>query len=268
MFELLRIIIALAGTLAAGIWDFKTTDVPDRIVLPMIAFGFFLGAAEGVLTGNWGVFAQSIIISAAFLAFSLVMYFAGAWGGGDGALLIAVGSLLPCWPAATVLSFLPFPLAYFISVLVVGLVYSVLYFIAIMARSAGARAAFRREFSKVTLAYIPVAMLLLFFVTLIPDWLFLLLAAVLIAAPPIYALSNAAEDFFFRRIPSKKLCAGDMVGEDLPKLKIFKRQIRGLTEKEVSAIRKAVPSVLVRDGVRYGLVFFLALLPVLLALFL
>ena len=263
MFELLRLAIALVGTLAAGAWDLKTTDVPDKIVFPMIAAGLLLGAAEGFLTGSWSTLGTSLIVSLAFTAFSLLMYFAGAWGGGDGALLVAVGALLPFWPFASLFDFIPFPIAYFVSVFAMGLIYSVAYLAILMYRKKSARLLFSREFSKISIAYVPIIVLLMIFLPLLPAFFSFAFAAVLLVTPPVYALSNAAERFLYMKTPTKELRPGDMIGEDLPKLKIFKREIRGLTEKEVAAIRKVRSSVLVRGGVRYGIAFFLALLPLL-----
>ena len=62
------------------------------------------------------------------------------------------------------------------------------------------------------------------------------------------------------KISSKKLQEGDMIAQDIPKLKILKRQIRGLTKDEIKKIRRIKKYILIRDGIRYGPVFFLALL--------
>ena len=261
MFELLRLAIALIGTFASGVWDLKTTDVPDKVVFPMIGSGVLLGVIEGVLTGNWLYLAGSMITAFIFTAFAVIMYFTGAWGGGDGALLVAVGALLPFWPFASVFDMFPFPLAYFVSVFAVGLVYSVLYLTVTMYRQKRARILFSREFSKVSVAYVPLMVVMVLLVPLLPALFSFSLAVVLLAVPPVFALSNAADRFFYRPLPSKELRPGDMIGEDIPKLKIYKQCIRGLTEKDIKAIRKLKKSVLIRSGVRYGIVFFLALLP-------
>lgn len=264
MFELLALAIALLGTLAAGAWDLKTTDIPDRLVFAMIAAGFLFGGAEGLITGDWTVLITTGIVSAAFAAFALAMYYAGAWGGGDGALLVAVGSLLPIWPIASPLGFLPFPLLYFFSLFLVGLFYSAFYTALLLRRNRAARALFRKNLSAVRLAYVPLVILLLLFLWLITSPLSMALAIFFLLVPPIYALSAVSEKVFYRRIPTRALRPGDMIGEDIPKLRLYKRKIRGLTQKEVSAIRKTKKSVLIRSGVRYGIVFFLSLAALLL----
>lgn len=264
MFELIRLAIALLGTLTAGAWDLKTTDIPDRLVFAMIGAGFVLAGAESLITGSWAALITTGAVSALFAAFALALYYAGAWGGGDGALLVAVGSLLPAWPFASWLDFLPFPLIYFISVFLVGFFYSVFYLTWLVRANNKARARFLKELSVVRLAYVPIAIMLLAFVLFIPVPLFALLAAVLLLAPAVYALSNVSEKLFYRFVPTKSLRPGDMIGQDIPRLKIFKRRIRGLTQKEITAIRKIKKRVLIRTGVRYGIVFFLSLLCLLL----
>jgi len=87
-----------------------------------------------------------------------------------------------------------------------------------------------------------------------------LLALLLVVSIPVWQLSVFAERAFYRRIPSRQLKAGDMLGEDLPMLKLWKRELRGLTAAEISRIRKYKRAVMTRSGVRYTLVFFLALL--------
>src|SRR3989338_5549832 len=54
MFEILLTAIALVGTASAGWVDFKTSDIPDRIVASMIALAFVFHSAEFYLTGSAG----------------------------------------------------------------------------------------------------------------------------------------------------------------------------------------------------------------------
>ena len=42
MFELLLIAIAMVGSFAAGIWDLKTTNIPDKLCIFMIIIGLIL----------------------------------------------------------------------------------------------------------------------------------------------------------------------------------------------------------------------------------
>jgi len=259
MFELFRLTIALLGTLIAGIWDLKTTDIPDKLLFSMIAAGFAFAVLEGAITGDWNALIACTLVSALFGIFAFLMYHAGAWGGGDGALLVAAGSLLPVWPFPSPFDFLPFPLVYFASVFFFGFFYSLFYLIYLLRKNRSAKKCFFKKFSALRIAYVPIIFSLLVFFYFVPFPLFLLLGLVLILAPFVYALSSISEKLFYRSIQTKALRPGDMIGQDIPQLKISKRRIRGLTQKEVTAIRKIRKRVLIRTGVRYGIVFFLAL---------
>jgi hypothetical protein len=57
------------------------------------------------------------------------------------------------------------------------------------------------------------------------------------------------------RIPTSKLKVDDMIGEDIPKLGIYKRFIRGLKKEEVKKIKRMKKYVTIREGIRYGMVF-------------
>ena len=76
----------------------------------------------------------------------------------------------------------------------------------------------------------------------------------------LYRLAKIVDASFFRKISSKDLKVGDMIGEDIPRLKIGKKLIRGLTAAEVKRIQKMKKTVLIREGIRFGPVFPIALL--------
>ena len=71
--------------------------------------------------------------------------------------------------------------------------------------------------------------------------------------------SKTIEKSFYRKIPVSKLKVDDMLGEDIPKIRLYKRYIKGLTEKQIDKIRKVKRYVVVREGIRYGIVFPLSL---------
>jgi hypothetical protein len=51
-----------------------------------------------------------------------------------------------------------------------------------------------------------------------------------------------------------------MLGEDIPKLRLYRKYIKGMTKEQVAKIKKNKRYVVIREGVRYGIVFPLALL--------
>jgi len=204
MFETWYIVIALAGSLFCGLWDLKTSDIPDSICSLMISLGIGLHGLESYLIGSSAPIISSFTVGGLFLVFGIIMYYTGQWGGGDGELLTAIGFLLP---TASVPTFFSFPMTFFINMIFVGAIYSVIYFL-VLIKQPGVK---RKGFD------------------------------------------------VYRKISTKKLKKGDVIGEDIPRLKLYKRKIRGLTEQEVSKIRRIKKYTIVREGIRYGLVFPIAL---------
>ncbi len=265
MFEVYKLGIALLGSAAAGLWDLKTTDIPDRLVIPMIILGIGIHAYESFLTSNFQPLMISLAASGAFLVFSLFMYRFGYWGGGDGELLVAIGALLPLYPGTT----LPFSLSFFLNMFIVGAVYSMVYAFLYALRNRRLFEKSKQEIikSKNTIAASFLITFIFLFAALsyLNAFSYLLysiaagfsVALILI----LYIFAHVVEkEGFYRKIPSSKLKEGDMIGEDIPKLGVSKKLIRGLTKEEVRKIRAAKKSVLIREGVRFGPVFPLALL--------
>lgn len=259
MFELIRLAIALGGSAAAGLWDLKTSEIPDSVCIAMIALGLSLFGLEGMLTGNWSGLIMSLVVGGAFLTFGLLMYFSGQWGGGDGELLVAIGVLLPAWPL-TQISIFPMPLALFINLFFVGAIYAIFYALWLTAGNKKIRKQFfiklRASMRAIIIAALGAAAIAVFVLWSFYALLLLVLAA---ALPPLYILLKTVEAGFYRRINTARLKPGDMIGQDIPELRINRRCIRGLTAAEIKQIRKLRRYVTIREGVRFGPVFPIAL---------
>ena len=259
MFELAAVAVALLGSAAAGYWDLRTSEVPDILVLPMAALGILIHAAESYVTGSYVPIVSCLQVGIAFTLFGIVMYYMGAWGGADGALLAAFGFLLPSAPSFAAFTIFPFPLTLFINVFVIGALYSVIYLVALVYRSAKMRKKVSKEIRNdirfLPIFIVPAALL----VYMLPHAITVALAALIVLLFPLYRVSRAVEQSLVRKISTRKLREGDMVNQNIPFLKISRRQLRGLTKKEVRAIRKRMKYVMVREGIRYSLTFFLAL---------
>ncbi|MEM5804278.1 MAG: prepilin peptidase [Candidatus Aenigmatarchaeota archaeon] len=259
MFELIAVATALIGSLAVGSWDLKTSNVPGKIVFPMLAAGVLLHAAESLLSGSYAPIVLCLEVGVAYSLFSIMMYYLGAWGDGDSALFAAVGFLVPAAPSFAAATVFPFALTYFMNVFIIGAAYSIAYSAALVLKSrklrAGVAKAIRADARFYPILLVP-AIAACFFLPLPAVFL---LAALIVALPPLYRISCAVEKGLQRRISTRELRADDIVGQDIPFLGIKKRFIRGLTKKEVAIIRRRMKYVLVRDGIRYTMVFFIAL---------
>ncbi len=258
MFELLRALIALLGTAAAGWIDFKTSDIPDKLVAGMIILAFGFHFTEFFLTGSPANLQSAFFYSVIFGIFSLAMYYGKAWGGGDGALLVAVVALLPASPFG--ISIIPFPLFYLLSVFSIGIFYSTFYMIWKIGGNEKVKFELRKDFKGVSLISATTFLSLLSIVFFaITQNIFSLALAFGFSFPLLEKLQKLSEKVFKKKISTKNLKVDDMLGEDLPALKI-KKLLRGLTEQEVKLIKKKMKFVVVADGVRFGPVFFFALI--------
>ncbi|MBI2971539.1 MAG: prepilin peptidase [Candidatus Aenigmarchaeota archaeon] len=121
MIELLAAAIALLGSAAAGIWDLRTTEVPDEIPALMISFGVFLWYAYALSTGDFLPLFYSLAAGTLVLGLGWVLYTRGQWGGADAFILAGIVYALPVYQG----NFLA-P-TYLLNFLVVSSAYMILY---------------------------------------------------------------------------------------------------------------------------------------------
>ena len=258
MLELLLIAIALIGSFAAGIHDFLTSNVPDKVCISMIILGLILHIISGIVTKDFSMFFYSLLFGGAFLVFGLLMYYGGQWGGGDGELLLSIGILLP--QVTIVKTYFPFAISFFINSFFIGAVYSIFYSLILSAKNPSISKNFFRTIKQplflMSLSLFLILSIISFFYIHYLSLIFFLAFTLIL----FWKFAKSIEQGFYKRIPVSKLKVDDMLGEDIPKLKIYKRFIKGLTKEEVKKIKRIKRYVIIREGIRYGLVFPLTLL--------
>ncbi|MEM4625758.1 MAG: prepilin peptidase [Candidatus Pacearchaeota archaeon] len=246
-FFALAIATALSGTLIAGVWDLLTTEIPDEIPYFMASFGIFLWFIYMLTTGSTIEFLTSLYIGSIFLIYGYVLYKTGHWGGGDGALLASLGYLLPVIPRIDF-----FPLHFFINLYVAGAFWIIIYSLAVGLVFKQARKKILRGLRNNPRAKLSAAFSIMFFILSFFDKN-MLLASLLFLLLLFYDYGKLVERYAFRkRIHASKLKVGDVLASS----KIWV----GLTEDEIKEIRKKHAVVEIKEGVRFGLAFFIALL--------
>ena len=258
MLELLLLAIAIIGSFAAGFYDLKTSNVPDKLCISMIILGLIIHIISGIITKDFTMFLYSLLFGGMFLAFGFLMYYTGQWGGGDGELLVVIGVLLP--NLSLTYSHFPFALSFFINSFFIGAFYSIFYsFIIVYKNPKIAKSFFKnlKGFMLIPLLFFFCLSILLLAVS---QYLASLVSFLFFILIVFYKFSKSIEQGFYKRIPVSKLKVDDMIGEDIPKLKIYKNIIRGLTKEEVRKIKRIKKYVIIKEGIRYGLVFPLTLL--------
>ena len=254
MFEIILLAVALVGGFAAGIYDLKTSNVPDKLCIGMIVLGLLIHAYTGVATGDFTNLTNSLLFGGLFLVFGLGMYYTGQWGGGDGELLVTFGVLLPTVPAVN--TYFPFAISFFINSFFVGAAYSIIYSAFMMYKIPKMRRKFTKQFegkrTKLTIfSFFIVSLLFLLSSRMFFFWICITLVILIL----FQKFAKSVEQGFLIRIPVSKLQPDDTIGQDIPEFGIYKKLIRGLTKKEVNKIKKHRKHVIIKEGIRYGVVF-------------
>ncbi len=261
------VLTGIAGSGLAGYIDLKTTEIPDEIPLAMVVIGLLTRFSYSAFSGSWNFLILPGLIGGGFFLFGLFMYYSGQWGGGDAKVLGAMGILMGTLPQG-ILSQSPFPV--FLNILTnmffVGAVYIMVYALAI---SLGNKKIIRgfwkslkggaAEFALFMAALLSVVGLNAFLwngLGIFNPWFTAGAVVFGTAIYPLWKFLRCVEKIgFMKKISSRDLREGDMIGEDIKKLGLSKKIIRGLTAEEVRKIKKLKKTVWIREGVRFGPVF-------------
>ncbi len=254
MSEVILLAVALVGGFAAGIYDLKTSNVPDKICVAMIVLGLLTHIYTGITTGDYANFSSALIFGGMFLVFGLAMYYTGQWGGGDGELLVTIGVLLP--NLSMVSTHFPFAVSFFINSFFVGAGYSIIYSAVMMYRIPKMRETFLKEFESQRTRLLIFSLFVISLLLLLSSRIFIFWISVTMLALIVFQkFAKSVENGFLIKISTSKLKVDDTIGQDLPTLGIYKKLIRGLTKKEVLRIKKHKKYVIIKEGIRYGIVF-------------
>ncbi|HLC59609.1 MAG TPA: prepilin peptidase [archaeon] len=269
MYEYLPLTIAVAGSSIAGLWDLKTTEIPDLIPRTMTIIALIFWGVYSYLLHDYSFIINSVLVGGSLFAFGFLMYYAGQWGGGDAKLLSSTGFLIPSGLGLSKLLF-PFALSYLVNVFLIGAVYMIGYAAVMALRDKKIVKDFSysvKSSSKIMFG-IPVLIFLSFMafnlflsrnlgviqsITFhIYNSLFISILSLGLMFTWKFALS-VEKIGFKKKIPVSKVREGDV-------LESFKYW-EGATKEQVARIKKSGKRfVVVKDGVRFGPVFPIALL--------
>lgn len=120
--------VALTGSAIAGLYDLKTTEIPNRISLTMIITGLLINSLQSIIELSPVYVLQSLAVGSSFFTLGFLMYLGGQWGGGDAKILTAIGFLIPSLTVnSSIINALPFPILLLTNIFIVGAVYIIFY---------------------------------------------------------------------------------------------------------------------------------------------
>jgi Flp pilus assembly protein protease CpaA len=248
---MLMFLFAFVVSLISGLWDLKTTDIPDELPAVLMSVGILYWLFNAPL--NYQPLIDSLTYGTLFLFAGWVMYKKGQWGGGDAFLLGAILYTVPHYSRGL------FAIDYVTNVFIVGAVYIIIY-------SLGLGLMNRRIFSETKkdirenwkLVATPIVGFLIF-------TLFTVLYMGIERTYPLFYLLflitggvvfwrygvTVEEKLFKKQIRGSELKEGDVVLESKVWKGVGKDELKHLRERKY---------LVVKEGVRFGMVFPIAML--------
>lgn len=270
MFPQLTVGVALLGSALAGLYDLKTTEIPDWISLGMVATGLLINLSWSVVQWNPTYIFQSAAVGSVFFTFGLVMYMAGQWGGGDAKVLTGIGTLVPSLPAFSSAELLfPFSATLLVNVFVIGAVYMIVYAVVFSLTKKGILADFKERTvsNKGRIALISLLPLAPAFIYYVQVGLDIYLSYLLVLIPTFALLLllmrflKAVEDTGFEKeIAAGKLEPGDMLADEVEEVDVSHdptEEIKGLSRFLV--LFGILPVVMYLFNAAQGLYFYMSL---------
>jgi Flp pilus assembly protein protease CpaA len=262
------IFAAIFWMIISSIQDFKRREVENWWNYSLIVFILAFRAFFSIESNNYFYFLWGIIGLGAGFILANLFYYARMFAGGDAKLLMALGAIIPLtlnWQANIFLL-----VAFILLFLVCGSVYGIFYSLFLVIKNFSK---FKKEFLKQFWKYnkiiisLELILIILIIVTLLfNQYLFTWLIFILFLSPLLFLYAHSIENTCMQYLVSvKDLTIGDWIVRPIKAgNKIIKPNWEGLTENDLSLIRKKVKSkVLVKSGIPFVPSFLLGFLALL-----
>ena len=274
--DLIFIAVALIGVLAGSITDLKERIIPNWITYSMIAFGIGGHVILSLLNKSIWPIAYSLGAAGVFFVISMLMFYSGAWAGGDTKTLIGFGALIPIYPLVLQnwlnpnIAFWPFMFTLWINILIFGAIMGLLFGVYIIVKNLYK---FIEEFKRIVRVY-RLLIHLITFTALIPIAVYffkltidMLVALIWVACAVffyIFLLTKSVENIsMYKTLSTKKLIEGDWIVEKVfsgNKL-IYKPKRIGVVQEDIDKILKSgVKTVEVKEGIPMIPAYFIGLI--------
>lgn len=241
------VILAVIGTALAGIWDLKTTEVPDQLPYAMVGVGILYWLARFLMGGGAYTLLVSLLVGTLLLAVGLLLYKKRQWGGADAWILAAIGYMIPVYGGSL------FIIPYLMNFMVVSIVYTVAYALAVgllNRRVFPYVAKDLRQHAKI-IAASTVGVAAVVAALGAPAFLLSRLVPLIFLLLVFWRYAVVIERRVFRKkIPVSELKSGDVMEGG---------KWVGLTEQDVRRIKRSRRFVVIKDGMRFVPVFAIAL---------
>jgi len=268
--RLIFVSIALAGVLIGTIFDLKARWVPDYVNYFMIFFGLAGHAIISIQANSIWPFAYSLIAVGILYVLSAVLFYAGAWGGGDAKMLIGLGALLATVPNLVFMQDFPIQWPFLITLWTNTLIFgAAIGFVGTFYLAAKHFSSFKKEFKilsvKTKLFLIPI--MLLFPISYYFEKSFVIFPFAILILFVLFLVFKSVENAcMYKFIAPKKLVEGDWVVDEV---KIagthYKPNKSGIEKKDILKLIELeslgkLEKIKIKEGLPYVPAFMLGLL--------
>lgn len=261
--------IVLIVLAIASYCDLRTREVPDWLNYALIAVGVATGLIASLVFHTWTYAAFSLAGLAIFVGIAYLMFYAGQWGGGDSKLIMGIGAIVGLefsisFPFLKADAFL---FAFWINTMIAGVVYALLWSIALAflhGKAVSARFLLEIEKKASLKIFAFAASMLLAVLALFPPIpeirtaFFLLSIIIFFSFYALVFVMAVEKSCMFKHMEPSQLTEGDWIAHNIvvkgkyicgPKdLGISKKQIRIL---EKLYLQKKVPRILIKEGIPF-----------------
>jgi Flp pilus assembly protein protease CpaA len=246
----ITLIIAFLVLLAASITDIKKNEVPDWLSFSFIAVAFIIAVSKSVIYSDSSFILKSLLGFAVFFVIANLFYFGKLFAGADAKLLIGMGALLGI------------DFSFLANLLIIGGFYGLIY-AAVLASLNFKKT--NQELKKMKIPLLPFFIIFIFSLItaiLFKSVIFYFIAFLAIFSPLLYAFAFAVEKAaLIKLVKPEKITEGDWLANDITvKGKTIKATFEGLSKSDISLIKKAKKSVIIKYGLPFVPVFLLAFL--------
>ncbi len=289
IFEYLLFITACTGALIGGLVDLKTTEIPDRIPLATFLIALALHIMRAVVVHDASLLLHAFETALVFLVIGYVLFHLGQWGEADVLLLAAIGFAVPrpfhFFDQSLTMVEAIYPLVFLLNLFIAGAIYSIFFALGYaLMKQADFTQLIKMLSSKKKMIFIFTSLPIIAaapFIIFIrsPVLFYLILRQAILFSGGILLLLILLEfarwvdtKVFTQYIPIKRLKAGDVLAEPIvvENKKYDSKLFVGLEEDDIARIKDAYKKgklrtekkgyIKIKEGVRYALSFFFALI--------
>src|SRR3989344_4835179 len=255
--------LGLVWIIIATIQDLKTREIANWLNFSLIIFALGFRFFYSVFSGTGlNFFYQGLIGLGIFFILGNLMYYGRFFAGGDAKLIIALGAILPLTSDFFMnlkifgIFLIMFLFSGAIFILLMSLYFSLKKFVA-----------FKKEFLVQIRKGRKMAIFVMLFGLIIlalglADSFLIYLGILVFLMPYIYFYTKAVDEVcMIRKVSPQRLTMGDWLYKDVRiKGKVIPATWDGITQKNISLLKKSKKEVLVRYGIEFTPVFLISFL--------